>query len=316
MASENRLLRAVLRTLSELGPSPTAFGASPSADYEVDGVRSRAAPGWWVIFAAKLKITSSILPPAALSADGMAEPGEVVELRFEAASHVHGGEPFSWVLSMATDVYGVRRLVLHDQASYPEPLMNMLQYHAIGRCREHLLQQTALLLGQQLAARTGLRAVVSGVLAALGLYKESVPPDSMPSAPPAVGAWAPPPPRSAPPHANISPQQPFAAYRMLDETPRADKVPSVISALTAKDDAPASGSVSAAEAFALASSSAAVVTEPAERATGDDDPSLSGAQVPAHLRAPPLNFEDRVDALRTAYPEHSTASLRRMVTDQ
>ena len=97
--ARGRLCSAVLATLFELGPSPTAFKAAPSADFLCDGTLHRTAPGWWVVFAAALEVKSS-------PADERQE--ELVELRFHDA-HVHNGEPFAWLLSMATDVYGVRR---------------------------------------------------------------------------------------------------------------------------------------------------------------------------------------------------------------
>ena len=80
-----------------------------------------------------------------------------------------GAEPFAWELSFVTDPDGVQSVVLVDHASYPRPLRHALQYYAISQCRDALLQGTAARLGQQIHARQGLRAVVHGVLAALGV---------------------------------------------------------------------------------------------------------------------------------------------------
>ena len=248
-----RLRSAVLATLADLGPSPTAFRASPSADFECDGHVKRTAPGWWLAYAAQLRVTSSLLSDT---------QEELVELRFHGA-RVHNGEPITWSLSTATDVYGVRRLVLHDQATYPEPLLNMLQYHAIGQCREHLLQQTALRLGQQLSTSGGpLRAVVNGVLAALGLYREKT--LAAAAGEPRTADPMP----AAPRYPNLAPLQPPTTQHQLDETPRGVQ-PSVLSAIaakiaTARSSAPPTRrqpdvSLPAAEAFAAASAHAAAV---------------------------------------------------------
>lgn len=284
-----RLCAAVVSTLAEeIGPSPTAFGASPASTFLCDGQKCRTAPGWWVAYAATLEVVSS---PA------NTEHEELVELRFRGA-HVHNGEPFTWALSMANDVYGVRRLVLHDEATYPEPLFNMLQFHAIAECRERLLQQTALRLGQQLPPKSGVRAVVSGVLAALGLHRNAVsgsgadqqqqhqasssssypPPPSQPAAPYAAGGLAPMVPPSlylnrAAGNENAPLQQPSALSTIADKiasTARSVGAPSTrratlggsigSNAMGGGGAGGAGGSVCAAEAFAAASSHAAAVT--------------------------------------------------------
>ena len=221
-----RLLTAVLQTLAEEGPSPTAFRASPAADFLCDGTRRRAAQGWWLVYATELRVRSS---------PGNEREEELVELAFNGGPHVHNGEPLVWLLSMTMDVYGVRRLVLHDQATYPEPLLHLLQYHAIGKCRERLLQQTAIRLGQQLAARGGLRAVFTGVLTALGLYRETAGSVSAPHEWNEITAAEV---MSAPAHAPyLAPQQPTAPFVTLDETPRgaaAQAQQSVLGAIAAK----------------------------------------------------------------------------------
>ena len=85
---------------------------------------------------------------------------------------VHGGEPFTWELATAVDALGQRRLLLQDGATYPEPLFNLLQYRAIGECRDALLQHAAVRLGQALpSSNSSLRTVVTGVLTALGLRR-------------------------------------------------------------------------------------------------------------------------------------------------
>ena len=275
----SRLLNAILQALSDVGPSPTAFRASPAAEYTVDGQVHRTAPGWWVAFSCRLEIAS------------LSEPGssdEVVVLSFH-GSGVHGGERFSWEFATATDALGQRRIVLQDNSTYPEPLLNMLQYHAIGECRDALLQRTAMRLGQQLNERTGLRSVVTSVLTALGFMRERAQAASRYDAANAV-----PPPeehyaerypyaRSVPPHINLDPPPPGpAVYHMLDETPRAasaldaaaDALPPIFGqalglvsrrgggskAATARSSASAGAAapsaVSAAEAFFLKSSAA------------------------------------------------------------
>ena len=60
-----------------------------------------------------------------------------------------------------------RRVVLQDHAQYPEPLLNALQYHAIGCCRDMLLERTASRLGDSIGARFDLRSSVFGVVALL-----------------------------------------------------------------------------------------------------------------------------------------------------
>jgi hypothetical protein len=195
---------------------------------------------------------------------------------------------------MATDEDGVHRLMLQDHATYPDPLLNLLQYHAIGACRDRLLEQTALRLGQQLGARGfSVRAVVSGLLAALGLQRDAATAAS--AGPPLSQAPPPRAPRSAPPHKSLAPLQPVAAFRVLDETPRAAAPTSAFGALaakfatTARTSAPPTlradaggGSAAAAEAFALASSEAAAqqqlqgeVEVVAERATGESAPTFA-----------------------------------------
>ena len=95
------LLNAVLGTLSDDGPCPTAFSASPAAEFECDGLRRLASEGWWVCYACKLEIFSSAPD----------DPDEIVELTFTPPDKkVHNGKPFSWMLSMAVDDSGVRRL--------------------------------------------------------------------------------------------------------------------------------------------------------------------------------------------------------------
>jgi hypothetical protein len=84
--ASGRLLTAVVQTLTDLGPSPTAFGGSPAADFLCEGRLRRTAPGWWVAFATQLHITS---------APADEERGELVVLRFHGA-RVHNGEAFSW----------------------------------------------------------------------------------------------------------------------------------------------------------------------------------------------------------------------------
>ena len=158
-----RVLAAVLQTLSEHGPCPTAFQASPAASYRHGDKIGRAAAGWWVCYAARLQITAFDEP----------DRGEVVHMGFHGEG-VHGAEPFAWELSFVTDTDGVQSVVLVDHASYPRPLRHALQYYAISQCRDALLQGTAARLGQQIHARQGLRAVVHGVLAALGFADAAV----------------------------------------------------------------------------------------------------------------------------------------------
>ena len=241
------LLQAVLQTLSDEGPNPTAFRASPSATYVCDGLPRRTAPGWWVAFGTALEVTSFV--------EGADD--ELVELRFR--GDVHRGEPFSWLLSTTTDETGVRRLLLEDRASYPDRLPSWLQYHAIGQCRDALLQRTAVRLGQQAAAATGLRAVFGSVLAALGLVRGLPTPTAGAPAAEAEattaaggarateGGAAPPPER--PPHVWMPPPREAQPYRMLDETPRA-----VLEASQAARGVapPPPAGVLAAEAFVLA----------------------------------------------------------------
>ena len=240
-----RVLAAVLQTLSEHGPCPTAFQASPAASYRHGDKIGRAAAGWWVCYAARLQITAFDEP----------DRGEVVHMGFHGEG-VHGAEPFAWELSFVTDTDGVQSVVLVDHASYPRPLRHALQYYAISQCRDALLQGTAARLGQQIHARQGLRAVVHGVLAALGfadaadLRSQRAAYESQRARMPAHSdeyASAYPYARSKPPHVEVRPppSQP-AAYKMLDATPRLS----------------APGSTDAAAAFALASTAAAAAHAP------------------------------------------------------
>ena len=218
-APPTRLLSAVLQSLSEVGPCPTAFRASPGADYVCNGKPMQAGPGWWVAFACQLQIVS-------VSDAGTSD--EVVVLRFQ-GDRVHRGEAFSWELATTTDQLGQRRLLLEDTATYPDPLLNILAYRAIAECRDMLLQRTALRLGQILPEKPGLKTVVTGVLAALGWMRGGG--RSASAVPfPYSAADAPPPEeymdrypysRNPPPHVQVPPRQPPAVYKMLDETPRA-----------------------------------------------------------------------------------------------
>ena len=229
------LLNAVLGTLSDDGPCPTAFSASPAAEFECDGLRRLASEGWWVCYACKLEIFSSAPD----------DPDEIVELTFTPPDKkVHNGKPFSWMLSMAIDDSGVRRLVLHDKGEYAMPLLNVLSYHAIAQCRERLLQMTALRLGQTIVLKkSAIGAVVTGVLAAVGLYKDVSSSDVLATttsgnfgggggdvAAAAARLQANP---TRPPHVNLPPLQPAAAFKVLDETPRnttsTSQQPSVLS---------------------------------------------------------------------------------------
>lgn len=218
------LLAAILQALSEMGPSPTAFRASPAADFLCDGIIRRAAPGWWVAFACQLEVTSTHEPQGGY---------EVVVLKFQ-GDRVHCGEPFSWELATATDALGQRRLVLQDNAAYPQPFFHILQYRAISECRDSLLQHAAMRLGQQLADRPGFKSVVTNVLTALGLVRSSRPQWEQP--PPTVDALVPPLsaeysdehayPRSSPPVISLQPPPPAPpAFKMLDETPRVRPCP-------------------------------------------------------------------------------------------
>ena len=228
------LLNAVLGTLSDDGPCPTAFSASPAAEFECDGLRRLASEGWWVCYACKLEIFSNAPD----------DPDEIVELTFTPPDKkVHNGKPFSWMLSMAIDDSGVRRLVLHDKGEYAMPLLNVLSYHAIAQCRERLLQMTALRLGQTIVLKkSAIGAVVTGVLAAVGLYKDVSSSDVLATttsgnfggggdvAAAAARLQANP---TRPPHVNLPPLQPAAAFKVLDETPRnttsTSQQPSVLS---------------------------------------------------------------------------------------
>ena len=212
------LLAAILQAFSEIGPSPTAFRASPAADYICDNVLRRSAPGWWVAFACQLEVVSTHEPHGGY---------EVVVLKFQ-GDRVHCGEPFSWELATATDALGQRRLVLQDNAAYPQPLFHILQYRAISECRDALLQHAAMRLGQQLAERPGLKSVVTTVLNALGLGRGH---RSQWEPPPNVDALVPPlhgeymdehmDARRHPPHASLKPPLPAPpVFKMLDETPR------------------------------------------------------------------------------------------------
>jgi hypothetical protein len=174
------LLSAVLQTLAEVGPNPTSFKASPAADYIADGYVNRSAPGWWVTYACLLEITSHTVEDAGHLED-------LVSLRFDAGEDVHNGEPWVWELTYGME-HGERRLVLRDHATYPEPWRHVLQYHAIGRCRDTLLERAAARLGQQQGVRNSLSAAVAAIAAVFVSSKAS--PSAAAQAPPPM--WRPP----------------------------------------------------------------------------------------------------------------------------
>lgn len=156
------LLSAVLQTLLDEGPNPTSFHASPAADFVLrhgDSRVLRSAPGWWIAYGWLLEVSHS-----------MADDEDTVTLSFfahEDGAASYPPAPWRWELSYVVQDDGTRRVVLRDHASYPSPLINALSYHAIGKCREALLERTAARLGQRLDARMGLRANVVGVLATI-----------------------------------------------------------------------------------------------------------------------------------------------------
>ena len=189
-------------------------------------------------------------------------------------------------------VHGVRdrRLVLHDQATYPEPLLHLLQYHAIGRCREHLLQQTALRLGQELPRRQGsLRAVVTGVLTAFGLQTHTAGAPAGEEVPRAKDGR--PPPVGIPPLAGYG--YPMASGRGANSLQGgATAQPSALNAIASKiatarssrSGRSAAGAAdaarvraSAAEAFAFTSTCAAAERDEPPAPTGAADAAGGGA---------------------------------------
>lgn len=174
------LLSAVLQTFAEVGPNPTSFKASPAADYIADGYVNRSAPGWWVTYACLLEITSHTVEDAGHLED-------LVSLRFDGGEDVHNGEPWVWEVTYGME-HGERRLVLRDHATYPEPWRHVLQYHAIGRCRDTLLERAAARLGQQQGVRNGLSAAVAAIAAVF--VSSNVSPPAAEQAPPPM--WRPP----------------------------------------------------------------------------------------------------------------------------
>jgi hypothetical protein len=220
----------------------------------------KSAPGWWVAFGARLDVNST---------PETAHESERIVLHFH-GPRVHDGDPFSWELTTGMDHLGVRRLVLLDNATYPKPLLNVLQYHAIGSCRDLLLQRAAIHLGEQLTAPSGLRAVVSGVLAALGMLRGSARETQEREAAVATEYGdSYPYMRSRPPHVSLQPHG-VSTIRILDETPRG--VGGAGGGGGGGGGAGGSGggtrTVAAAEAFALASSAAASSIGNTAEATG------------------------------------------------
>jgi len=323
------LLSAVLQTLSEKGPNPTALRASPASDFVADGRLLRSASGWWVTFGCMLEISSQ-------STEGD-DPDELVSLHFSGSRDVHNGVPFLWELVYGIRENGERRLMLRDHASYPDPWRYALQYHAIGRCREALLERTAARLGHDLGQRNSVGAVIAAVVASVfGSHAGQERPAGLKAQP----MWRPPDESAndfafeAPPPEPPSPSpfawavkttalghelgsQEVAAYHVLDETPRMEQPPARTAefALGAAASAPTvaapvPSSLAAAEAFAGVFSAA--------QSARDDGPARGSEPIlpmggvglqPRHH----TSVEDEVDSLRARMPDRSTDTLREMV---
>lgn len=138
------LVDDLTQVLSQRGPNLTLMHASPAADFICDGQKKHTAEGWWVFFSCDATVTSRI--------DGD------VEVRFKSSGPgVHGGRAWSWTLALMPGEDGQKQLMLHDDASFPSPILNMFSYHAIGECRRALLNRLAVQTGS--ATR---RAVLMG----------------------------------------------------------------------------------------------------------------------------------------------------------
>ena len=196
-ASGTELLPAILQTLSEKGPSPTLFRASPAASLYCEGRELRCAAGWWLVFACDLEV--SIVYEETLY-EG--PPLEVAVLRFTPAGpELNAGEPWSWELSLQVR-NGARRLVLRDLGRYLDT--GVLAMYAIGQCRDALLRGAAVRLGTAYPEPQFSFAAVSR---SLGTFASMLPPPhaiqhvQLPAQPPLA---------------------PLAALSIMDETPRAD----------------------------------------------------------------------------------------------
>ena len=155
-----RVTAAVLQTLAERGPNPTLFRASPAAPFWCEGREFRCAPGWWVIFACEVEVTS-------VQEEDGDDALDVVTLTFRPPGpELHDGRPFWWEFSVvARD--GVQRLILRDIAEYPAPLSNYLSYLAIGQCRDAMLRGTARRLGCEMAGGFASLALVARAVSSL-----------------------------------------------------------------------------------------------------------------------------------------------------
>ncbi len=319
------LLSAVLQTLTERGPNPVSFKASPSADFLADGRLIRSAPGWWVTYACALEITSHTVED-----DGHFE--EVVSLSFSPppkSKDVHNGEPWVWELTYGA--HADRRLVLRDHATYRDPLRHLLQYHAIGRCREALLERAAARLGHQLGDRTSIGAAVAAVIAAV-FGKSNASSASMEVQPmwrpddestlvdvvetgervDVSAALAPAPATSSPsPFAwavqTAALSSELAAFRVLDETPRSNPSSSRPPAPALADEVPSS--LATAEAFA-----SNYIMQPASG--GGVFPMVQLVEEGALGQRSQSSLEDQIDSLRARMPHRSTDTLREMVRQQ
>ena len=239
-ASGTELLPAILQTLSEKGPSPTLFRASPAASLYCEGRELRCAAGWWLVFACDLEV--SIVYEETLY-EG--PPLEVAVLRFTPAGpELNAGEPWSWELSLQVR-NGARRLVLRDLGRYLDT--GVLAMYAIGQCRDALLRGAAVRLGTAYPEPQFSFAAVSR---SLGTFASMLPPrpwlrpaesaesSAAPEAPTGgaplqsgspllapLRSGSPPPPPHAIQHVQLPaqpPLAPLAALSIMDETPRAD----------------------------------------------------------------------------------------------
>ncbi len=291
------VLAAVLSTLSnEKGPCPTLFRASPASTLLCQGAEIRVAPGWWVAFACDVEV------------DGVLEQGfsalesvEVVTIHFTPTSHeLHNGEAWRWELSLQVRD-GERRLVLRDLAEYPAPLLNVLQYHAIGQCREALLRGAARRLEAELPSRFPTLAAVSrGISAFFSAGSQQRGPGGRDREPKVGEAAWPADVGAAPPAAvDVSgspigrdfehprlpsrPSPPPDAFRVLDATPRADAASGEPSPATPAPHAP-------------------VAT------AGAASPPPDGASYS-------ISFDDSLDSLRALLPNRSSDTLRKLLKE-
>ena len=136
-----RLEHALLRTFADQGPSPTAFGACPGAAFTCNGRAHRSAPGWWAIFSCDTTISCN----ETMTAGGTR--AEQAELRFvPSGAGVMDGVVWTWQLTSLRTA-GQARLFVQDSAPYPNPMTNLLAYHALVISRDALSARVAHLLG-------------------------------------------------------------------------------------------------------------------------------------------------------------------------